>query len=211
MADKRPFFIGTVMMKYIICFLLLLRFCFAQKMSMNNNVNMHDKNVFMEMMDTMMRKMDQVPETGSVESNFIQQMILHHMGAVEMAEYEIQHGKNFEIVQLAKSIKIEQENEIQLMYLWLRQSTDGKAVLPLGYIVSMRQSMKNMMLHIPTTTREMNIDREFSVVMIPHHQAAVNMARALIRYSTDQQTNMFAKNIISSQQMEIQQMVTATK
>ena len=172
---------------------------------------MHDKNIFIEMMDTMMVKMDQVPETGSVESNFIQQMIPHHMGAVEMAEYEIQYGKNFEIVQLAKSIKEEQENEIQLMYLWLLQSPDGKAVLPLGYIVSMKQSMKDMMLHMPLTTQRTGIDQAFSLVMIPHHQAAVDMARALIKYSTDQQINVFAKNIISSQQVEIQQMTAAIK
>jgi uncharacterized protein (DUF305 family) len=198
-------------MKYITCFLLLLRFCFAQKMSTNNNMKMCDKNIFMEMMDRMMRKMDQVPGTGSVESNFIQQMIPHHMGAVEMAEYEIQYGKNFEIVQLAKSIKEEQENEIQLMQLFLRRSQGDKKVLPVGYIMSMRKSMQDMMLRMPSTTQRTNIDREFSLVMIPHHQAALNMASTLIKYSTDQQTSMFAKNIISSQQVEIQQMTAAIK
>lgn len=74
----------------------------AQSMSMQ----MDDKprNRFLLMMDTMMSKMARLPKPASVESDFNLQMIAHHQGAVAMARYEISHGRDFTMIQLAKSI-----------------------------------------------------------------------------------------------------------
>jgi uncharacterized protein (DUF305 family) len=49
-------------------------------------------------------------------------------------------------------------------------------------------------------------DRAFARVMIPHHQAAIDMAKVIIKFTKDHQTNAFAKSIISSEKIEIEQM-----
>ena len=69
------------------------------------------KDTFLRMMHTMMVKMED-QNGASVEEAFIRQMIPHHEGAIEIAKYEVQFGKNVEMVQLAKSILAEQRVEV---------------------------------------------------------------------------------------------------
>ncbi len=46
---------------------------------------------------------------------FVDQMIAHHLGAVEMAEAEIEHGQNPDATELAQKIVKDQRAEIDLM------------------------------------------------------------------------------------------------
>lgn len=59
------------------------------------------KNVYIDMMDTMMASMHNVSNDNTPDTAFLQQMISHHHGNVAMAEYEIMHGKSAEVVTLA--------------------------------------------------------------------------------------------------------------
>ena len=202
-------------MKYLIFlffFQVSAEMIFSQKMVMSH-MNQPGRNVFLGMMDTMMVQMETVLDSASVESNFMSQMIPHHQGAVAMANYEIKNGKNFETIQLAKSILTEQEEEIHLMQLWLGRPSNihYKETLPDGYRLSMKKSMEIMMSDMPPDSVLCDIDLAFSRVMIPHHQAAVEMAKAVLRYPIDRQTELFAQHIISSQEVEIEQMTAAIK
>jgi uncharacterized protein (DUF305 family) len=48
------------------------------------------------------------------------------------------------------------------------------------------------------------VDRQFVRMMIPHHQSAIDMARAYIRSGAhEEKLKTMANNIISSQQKEI--------
>jgi hypothetical protein len=46
-------------------------------------------------------------------------------------------------------------------------------------------------------------DRDFVAMMIPHHQGAIDMARALLRYGHNEQLRRLAQEIIITQQQEI--------
>lgn len=48
-----------------------------------------------------------------------------------------------------------------------------------------------------------NVDRDFVAMMIPHHQGAIDMARAQLRYGRDQRLRRLAQEIIVTQQQEI--------
>jgi uncharacterized protein (DUF305 family) len=182
----------------------------AQHMPDHHQVS-SPKNIFLAMMDTMMVKMDDAPAGESTGACFILQMIPHHEGAIAMANYEIAYGKDFTIIQLAKSILIEQTYEIQQMRLWLRQSLPDTAKTTADFKQAMNQTMSVMMQNMPANNILTDIDRAFARVMIPHHQAAVDMAKVAIKFTADYQTNAFAKNIISSQQIEIEQMFSFLK
>ena len=54
-------------------------------------------------------------------------------------------------------------------------------------------------------------DRAFLSMMIPHHHAAVDMARAVLPTSKDAQVRIWAANIIKSQQAEIGTMTALLK
>ncbi|QBR70599.1 DUF305 domain-containing protein [Beijerinckiaceae bacterium] len=48
-----------------------------------------------------------------------------------------------------------------------------------------------------------DIDRDFVAMMEPHHQGAIDMAQALLRYGTNEQLKRLAQEIIVTQQQEI--------
>ena len=51
-----------------------------------------------------------------------------------------------------------------------------------------------------------DIDVAFVCGMIPHHQGAIDMAKAVIQYGDDPWTKELAQNIITAQEAEIAQM-----
>jgi len=164
------------------------------------------RNPFIALMDTMMQNMDTVPMSGSADIDFIRMMMPHHQGAIEMAKYEIKYGTNFEMIQLAKSIIAEQTNEIQQMQLWLRNNITTAIKESNSYQQPLMQTMSVMMQHMPASSLLAGTDKAFAAMMIPHHQAAIDMAKVILQYGNDKVVARLAQNIISSQQVEIEQM-----
>ncbi|TXN61489.1 DUF305 domain-containing protein [Methylobacterium sp. WL6] len=61
-----------------------------------------------------------VPYTGDPDVDFRLQMIPHHQGAIDMAKVAMRRAKNPWSRQLAESIVVEQQREIDQMQGWLR-------------------------------------------------------------------------------------------
>jgi len=165
-------------------------------------------NAYLIMMDTMMVRMNQAPKGKTAEQEFLLQMIPHHQGALAMAQYEITQGKNFEMIQLAKSILAEQQSELTTIQFLLKQSEENSVIISSNFLKSMDQSMLSMMGKMPSADKLKDIDRAFAMVMLPHHTAAIDMAKCLLAQGKDQQILAFAKMLISNEQIEIQQMFT---
>lgn len=54
-----------------------------------------------------------------------------------------------------------------------------------------------------------NVDRDFVAMMIPHHQGAIDMARAELKYGHNEKLRRLAQNIIAAQEREISVMHSA--
>ena len=48
-----------------------------------------------------------------------------------------------------------------------------------------------------------DVDRDFVAMMAPHHQGAIDMAQAVLRYGRNEQIRRLAQEIIVTQQQEI--------
>ena len=85
---------------------------------------------FMKAMDASMQKMDHemltAPMDGNVDHDFAAMMMPHHQGAIEMAEAELNYGKDPVMRRLAQEILVDQQSEIDAMLLWLNKNTADK-------------------------------------------------------------------------------------
>lgn len=75
----------------------------------------------MATMERMHSAMGAVSASGNSDADFVKLMLPHHQGAVDMAKTALLYGKDPQIRRLAQEIITDQESEIQLMQLWLRQ------------------------------------------------------------------------------------------
>ena len=83
------------------------------------------------------------------------------------------------------------------------QMTTKPAATPAdkAFAASMQTMMKNMSVK-PTG----NPDRDFVLMMAPHHQGAIDMAKVELQYGTDPELRQLASDIIAAQEKEIAQM-----
>lgn len=68
------------------------------------------------------------------------------------------------------------------------------------------QPMKQMQDEMQAMTMTNDPNMDFVMMMKPHHQAAIDMAKAYLKYGNDPKLTAMAKNIVSSQKKEISEM-----
>jgi uncharacterized protein (DUF305 family) len=147
----------------------------------------------------------------TIDKHFIEQMIPHHEGAISMANLALQKAKHPEIKTLATAIIAAQTTEIQSMNGWY-QDWFGSAVpkVSTGMMGGGMMSQSGMHMggqeDMTALENASDFDKAFIEEMIPHHQLAIMMANMLQSGTNRPEMQQLAKNIISSQSKEIQQM-----
>jgi uncharacterized protein (DUF305 family) len=79
-------------------------------------------------MDRMDAAMASVAPSGNSDVDFVHMMLPHHQAAIDMAKAQLLYGKDPQMRRLAQEIITDQQSEIELMQLWLKQHrpTSGK-------------------------------------------------------------------------------------
>jgi uncharacterized protein (DUF305 family) len=78
-----------------------------------------------------------------------------------------------------------------------------------SFRAAMDQAMTTMMADMRVAPTG-DVDRDFTQMMVPHHQGAIDMAVAEIRYGTNPGLKRIAQGIVIEQQQEIVAMRLAT-
>ncbi|MBH8563993.1 DUF305 domain-containing protein [Nostoc sp. CENA67] len=157
--------------------------------------------------------MDLGPADANFDLRFIDAMIPHHQGAVEMAKEAQTKSKRPEIKKLADNIIKSQNQEITRMKQW-RQAWYPKAGnqpmayhSKMGHMMAMSsEQMKAMMMTQDLGAADAQFDLRFINAMIPHHQGAVTMAQDALKNSKRPEIKKLAQEIIKAQDTEINQM-----
>jgi uncharacterized protein (DUF305 family) len=95
----------------------------AQSMKGMNH-SAHEKGPmadYMATMDTMMKAMADTKSTGDADADFLLMMIPHHQSAIDMAQIELQQGKDAQTRKIAKTIIDAQIQEIADMKAMLKR------------------------------------------------------------------------------------------
>ena len=174
-------------------------------------------NVVNNDMTDMMQMMGMHPSNKSngmmsnIDEHFIEQMIPHHEGAIEMAKLAQERATQPEIKTLANSIIKSQSEEITTMKNWYKDwygtevpdTADNKLGMGRGM---MRGGMMGDTTDTEVLKNAKNFDKAFIEEMIPHHQMAVMMANMLAQGTKREEMKTLAKNIIDAQTKEINDM-----
>lgn len=83
--------------------------------SSNHAAHPADDSPSGQMHAVMMHPMDDFKLTGNVDQDFAALMIPHHQGAIDMAQIELDHGKNEELKKMARAIMDAQAKEIAIL------------------------------------------------------------------------------------------------
>jgi uncharacterized protein (DUF305 family) len=159
---------------------------------------------------TMNHNMDVGPADTNYDLRFLDSMIPHHQGALVMSQEVSAKSKRPELIKLAQSIITEQKKEIAQMQQWRKKWYPKASAEPIMWHAEMNHEMpmtaehKEMMqMSMPLGKADANFDLRFLDGMIPHHEGAVTMARDLLKKSKRPDMQKLGKNIIASQQQEI--------
>jgi uncharacterized protein (DUF305 family) len=77
-------------------------------------------------MESMNEALSSLKSTGNNDEDFVRLMLPHHQAAIDMAKAELMHGQDPQMRRLAQEIITDQQSEIELMQLWLKQHEPQK-------------------------------------------------------------------------------------
>jgi uncharacterized protein (DUF305 family) len=157
--------------------------------------------------------MDLGPADADLDLRFIDAMVPHHQGAVEMAQEVQKKSKRPELLKLAKDIIQAQQKEISQMQQWRKAWYPKAGDTPMawssqmGHMMAMSAEQKSgMMMRQDLGAADAEFDLRFIDAMIPHHEGALTMAKEVLTKSKRPEIKKLAEEILASQQAEIKQM-----
>lgn len=136
--------------------------------------------------------------TTAFDAMFIDGMIEHHQGAIDMAKIALEQAEHEEIRTLSEGIMATQASEIEQMKSW-RNEWYPDLALTSGMEMEMGDMMISQEASVP-------FDQRFIEAMISHHQGAIGMAKMALEQAEHEEIRTLAKAIISAQEAEIKEM-----
>ena len=146
-----------------------------------------------------------------VDAKFTQMMILHHQGAIEMADLAVERASDPEVQALAERIAAAQGPEIELMSGWLEswdeEMPEDAAMggMDHGDMEMGGMDQEAVMAELETLSGA-DFDRRFLELMVEHHRGAIAMAEEQQSGGLNPEAVDLAAKIISDQTKEIAEM-----
>lgn len=166
----------------------------------------HDDNEMMTIMHNMMDEMMAMQMPPDPDIAFGLMMRMHHQGAIDMANKELQSGDDAQMREMAQKMIKDQKAEIQELTTFLNGH-----VPHLNVPEFVTEQMKNMERSGRVTDLQIingDTDHDFAMLMIQHHQNAIENATLELIYGHESAMQTMAKNIIEKQDQEISEIQT---
>lgn len=136
------------------------------------------------------------------DAAFVDAMVPHHEGAVEMAEVALENAEHEEIRILAQDIISGQQAEIE-QFGRIREGLEGS---PREGMSEEEMNQMMGMMDAQDLAGQRPFDRAFIDAMIPHHESAIEMANVALQESENPEIREIAQGIVAAQESEIAQL-----
>lgn len=177
----------------------------------SHSLNESEKSLLQsaQVIDAMHMAMMQTPlvKSGSIEKDFLSNMIPHHEGAIESSKRILNFTQNEQIRQIANNIIAAQEKE----NAQFRTLLAGKSLrtTPLSkpayekFIAQEEQIMADMMRGMSEDIDLAgDLDQNFLKAMLAHHEGAIALSKQILSLSKDKTVRQIATKIIKDQERE---------
>jgi uncharacterized protein (DUF305 family) len=138
------------------------------------------------------------------DERFIDAMVPHHQGAIEMAQVALENAEHTEILALAEDVVSAQETEIGQLKA-IKQEQFGTSEVSMDMSAEEMEGMGMTMDPQELATQE-PFDKAFIDNMIPHHESAIEMAQVALEESENPEIREIAGAVVDAQEREIEQM-----
>ena len=138
------------------------------------------------------------------DERFIDAMVPHHEGAVDMAEVALKNAEHEEIKRLAEDIVSAQEAEIKELKS-IKREEFGTSKISMDMSADQMRGM-GMETDPRSLAKVDPFDKAFIDAMIPHHRSAIEMAEVAGRETNNPEIKDLAKDIVEAQRREVSQM-----
>jgi uncharacterized protein (DUF305 family) len=164
----------------------------------------HQVNVMMKAMDESMLAMHKVNLTGNPDYDFAAMMLPHHEGAIVMATELLKSNTASDSLRsFSQQVIKAQREELSELRAFLQSAKTDSITTATAFKSTLNASMKPMMEGMQKVELSGNLQDDFILLMIPHHQSAVEMAKAYLPFASDEKIKKLAEAIISAQEKEI--------
>ncbi len=163
---------------------------------------------YQSILQTMETGMENAPKTGDPALDYLYQMIPHHEAAIAISENVLQYGTNQKVKQMAQKIVKEQTADIGEVRELIEKIKANPQIDQTQADAYRRESMQiheDMMNKMKSIKPTCNVDKNFLLGMIPHHEGAVNMSRSVLKYTDNTEVKRMAENTIKKQAEEIKE------
>jgi uncharacterized protein (DUF305 family) len=137
---------------------------------------------------------------------FMQGMIAHHAQAIYMSRMAAAHGASPRLLKLADKIDQSQVAEIRIMQDWLRSNSQMAPDTGSWRTMTMAGMLTPAQLKELDAAKGAEFDRNYLVMMIQHHEGALQMVKDLFtapRAGQEVDVNVFANDVVVVQTAEI--------
>jgi uncharacterized protein (DUF305 family) len=132
------------------------------------------------------------------DAKFIDSMIVHHQGAIAMAQEALEKAQRTELKQFAQNVIMVQDGEITQLQVW-RNNWYPDLAISAGTGIDMGDMMVSQ-------DDSVSYDLRWIDAMISHHQAAITMAKEALTKAEHADIKNLAQAVIDMQSAEITQL-----
>lgn len=161
------------------------------------------QNELMAAMKNSIDKMNAVQMSGDFDKDFAAMMIQHHQGAIDMSKIEVAQGTDEKMKAVAQNVITKQTDEQKKLKDMMDKMKPSS--MKMGED-EMQKSMTDMQSKINGMQMTGNVDKDFAMMMVSHHEDGIAMSKLELKNGMNAELKQMAKKVIDDQQKEIKEL-----